>query len=67
MIPKHCSHKNPYIINYASDDIISKFEAFTKNKVDTIYLIEIIRTEWLQIIDEYCNEGDTPYSSSLGI
>ena len=31
--------------------------------MDTIYLIEIIRTEWLQIIDEYCDEENIPYSS----
>ena len=52
MIPNDCCHKNQYVINFTPDDtifkfdcMISKFEAFTKNKVDTLYLTKIMRTE----------------------
>ena len=47
--------------------MISISESFTKNKVDKLYLYEIMRTEFPKIIDEHWNEGDTTYSSSSGL
>ena len=30
--------------------------------MDALYLTEIVRTYWMQTLDEYWNEGDTLYS-----
>ena len=40
--------------------MISKFEAFTNNKLDTFYLTERMTIERIQIIYEYWDEVDTP-------
>ena len=36
--------KKTYVISFTNDDIRSIFEVFTKNKMDTLYLPERIRT-----------------------
>ena len=41
-IPIDCFQNNRYVINFIYNDMIFKFEAFTKNKIDTLYLTEII-------------------------
>ena len=53
--------KNRYVINFTYDEIISKFEVFTKNTLDKLYQTKIKRTEWLQMLDEYWDEGYTSY------
>ena len=62
MIPVDCCKKNASIINFTTDDMISKFELFPKNKMNNIYLAEIMGTDWLQMLDEYRDEKGTPYS-----
>ena len=52
-------------ISLTTDDITSNFEACKKNKLDALYLTETTRTEWLQTLDEYLDEGDQTYSVSL--
>ena len=44
MIPMDLYQKKKYTINFTTDDTISKFEAFTKKKMDGLYLTEITRT-----------------------
>ena len=39
-----------------------KFELFAKKKMNNIYLTEIMRTYWIQMLDEYWDEKETPYS-----
>ena len=41
--------------------MISNFEAFKNYMLDTLYITEITRPEWLQIIDEYWDELDITY------
>ena len=38
-----CCDKNQCVINFTSDDMISKFEVFTNNKLDIFCLTEIMR------------------------
>ena len=45
----------------------SKFEQFSQKKMNNIYLTEIIRTYWLQMLDEYFDEKDTPYSDDFDL
>ena len=33
--------------------MISKVEVFKNHKLDTFYITEIMRTEWILMIDEY--------------
>ena len=40
----------------------SKFELFSKNKMNNLDLTEIVRTYWLQMLDDYWDEKDTTYS-----
>ena len=35
--------------------------------MNNIYLTEIIRTYWLQMLDEYLDEKDTPYSDDFDL
>ena len=60
MISGDFCQNDQYVINFTFDGIILKFEAFTKNKLDTLYLTEIMITEWIEIIYECWDEGDTP-------
>ena len=41
--------------------MVSKFEVFTKNKMDALYITENMRTEWLQTLYELWDEGDSGY------
>ena len=37
-------NKNKYVINFTTHDMRSKFEVFSNNKIDILYLNVIIRT-----------------------
>ena len=52
MTPVGCCQNNQYIFNYTSDDMISKFEAFTKYKLDKLDLTGRRITECLKMIYE---------------
>ena len=65
MIPVDFCQKNKPIINFTPDDMTSKFELFSKNKINTIYITESMLTYWLQMLDKYWNKVDTPYSSGF--
>ena len=59
----YCTKPNPdagpqygWENNFTSDDMISKFEAFTNHKLYTLYQTEINKIEWIQMIDEYWDE-----------
>ena len=39
-----------------------KFELFSKNKINNIYLTERMRTDWLHMLYNYWNEKYIPYS-----
>ena len=39
-----CCKKNKYVFNFTTHDMRSKFEVFSNNKIDTLYLNVIIRT-----------------------
>ena len=66
MIPVDFCQKNKHIINFTTEDMTSKFELFSKNKMYALYLTETMRTEWLQALDQYWDEEDTPYSYHFG-
>ena len=53
MIPVDFCQNNYHVINITTDDMRSKFEAFSKKQIDAFYPTEIIQIEWLQIIDGY--------------
>ena len=53
---------NYKVINSTTNDMISKFEAFSKKKIDALYLTEIIRTEWLKMLYKYWDERDKSFS-----
>ena len=53
IIPVDYCQNIQYIINFTSDDMISKVEVFKNHKLDTFYITEIMRTEWILMIDEY--------------
>ena len=57
--------KNEAINGLNTDGLISKFEEFSNNKVDALYLTEITQTEWLKMLDEYWDEGYTLYSGGF--
>ena len=39
----------------------TKFELFSKNKINNIYLTESMRKDWLHMLYDYWDEKDTPY------
>ena len=39
----------------------SKFEAFSKKKMDALYITESIQTEWIKTLEEYWDEVDESY------
>ena len=51
-----CFQNNKHVINFISNDMTSKFEAFINHKPDTLYITESTRTEWLQVLYEYWYE-----------
>ena len=52
---------NQFVKKFTTYYIISKFKVFTNHKLDKFYITEIMRTECLQMIDEYRDEESTPY------
>ena len=62
MIPVDFSQNTKYIINFTTDDMISRFDYFEKNKMNALYLNKIMRKEWLQMLDEFWYKRDTNYS-----
>ena len=40
----------------------SKLDFFSNKKISALYTTESIQTYWLHMLDEYWDEGDTPYS-----
>ena len=65
MIPVNFFQNNASIINFTTNDMTSKFEFFLKNNINNLYLAEIMLTDWLQMLDEYCDERDTFYSDDF--
>ena len=59
MIPVDCCQKNASIINFTTNDMKSKFDYF-KEKMNNLYLTEIMQTDWLQMLYEYWDEKYTP-------
>ena len=45
IIPVDFFQKNKYVINDCTDEMISTFEAYAYQKMDTLYIIESTRTE----------------------
>ena len=52
MIPVSLCQNIEPVINFTTDDITSKFEAFSKNKMDELYLTEGTQTEWMHMLDD---------------
>ena len=44
----------------------SKFELFSRNKNNNLYRAKSMQTDWLQTLDEYWDERDTPQSYDYG-
>ena len=61
MIPKYICQNTQYVINFTSDDMIYKFEDFTKNKLYTLYTTKSKRMQFPHVLDDYLDEGDIPY------
>ena len=59
MIPLGWFQNNEPVINFTTDNITSKFKVVSENKMDALYLTEIMKIEWLQVIDKYWDEGNT--------
>ena len=59
MIPPDCIKKSP-IINFTTHDMKSKFELFSKYKVDALHLTESIQIDCSNLLYEYWDEGYTP-------
>ena len=57
MIPVDYFQNNKQVINFTTDDTVSKFEAFANHKLDTFYLTENTITEWIQVQDKYWDVG----------
>ena len=64
MIPVDFFQKKS-IINFTTDDMTSKFELFYKNKMNNTYITEIMRIDWLKILDEYWDKKDTLHSDGF--
>ena len=62
MIPFNFCQNNDNVINFTTDDLRYKFEVFSKNKIDALYLTERIQKEWLQTLYEYWYEWDKMHS-----
>ena len=60
MIPLYFCQNNEPVFNFTTDDMRSKLEEFSKNRMDALYLTEIMRTKWLKMMDKYWDEIDTP-------
>ena len=62
MIPLYRCQKNASIVNFTTDDMTSKSELFSKNKIYNLYLSESMRTYWLQVLDDSWDGKDASYS-----
>ena len=40
-----------YIINFSTENMTLKFELYSKNKINALCIIEIMRTDWLHMLD----------------
>ena len=60
MMPLDCCQTVPPLINLATDDLTSKLY-FSKKKIYNIYLTEIVKKHWLDMLYEFWEERDTPY------
>ena len=65
MIPVNCCQNKLSIISFITDEMTSKFEPFSNKKMNNLYPIEIMRTDWLQMLDESSNEQYKPYSDDI--
>ena len=65
MIPVYFCQNNYHVINFTTDDRRSRFEPFSKNKINELYQTEIMQTEWLQTLYKYWYGVDTPYSGGF--
>ena len=65
MILVYFCQNNSHVINFTTDDRRSKFEPFSKNKINELYQTKIMQTEWLQTLYEYWDRGDTPNSGDF--
>ena len=54
-------HKN----NFTTDDMTSKFELFSNDKMGILHITEIMRSDWLHMLDEYWDEVNAPYSGGF--
>ena len=53
------------IINFKADDMTYRLDFFSKNKINHLYINEILRTDFPQMLDEYWDERDTPISDGF--
>ena len=67
MIQDNLCQNNDHVINFTTNDMRSKFEAFSKNKLYALYRTESTRTEWIQNLYELWDEVDKPYSYDLDL
>ena len=59
MIPVDCCEKmHPSLIS----QLMTWYPSFLREKTNHLYLTEIMKTDWLHMLDDYWNEKDTPYS-----
>ena len=52
IIPVNLCQNNPPTINFTTDEMTFKFELFSKNRINNIYLTEIMRTDWIDMLHE---------------
>ena len=62
MIPVYCCPKNESIINFTTDNMISKFGFFSRSKINHLYLNGSMKIDWLQMLYDYWDEKDIVYS-----
>ena len=60
IIPVYCCQNKSSIINFTIDDMTSKFELFSRNKINNLYQTESVLKAWMQLLDKYWNERDRP-------
>ena len=65
MIHMDFCQKNLSIFNITTDDMASMFNFFSRNKMNNLHLTESMRTDWIQMLDRYCNEIDTTCSDDF--
>ena len=55
MMPLNFCKNTKLIVNFKTDDTTPRFDFFSQKKMYALYLTEIMRTDWLHILDEYCD------------